>query len=197
MNGNIKWSEIIILLIIVAALEIVVLIGQETLSGMLGVILIFSPIYLIIILGKRADKYLKEKELQQSPYQAKRIMTIHEQNFYKYLKPVADELGLILLCQVTLSEIIQVPKGTVNYLNWFYKISSKHIDFVLCDSVFFPVLAIELDDSSHDKPKRKERDQQVNTFLQRAGIKIIHFRNWTPNQIRKDITEIIKPPIAV
>lgn len=62
--------------------------------------------YLFIILGKRADKYLKEKALQQAPCQAKRIMTIHKQNFYKYLKPVADELGLILLCQVTLSEII-------------------------------------------------------------------------------------------
>jgi hypothetical protein len=55
------------------------------------------------------------------------------------------------------------------------KIDRKHIDFVLCTHhPVVPVLAIELDDSSHDRPDRQERDRFVNACMNTAGLPILH-----------------------
>lgn len=133
----------------------------------------------------------------EMPYKRKRVLSNHEKNFYKALKPIADELNLILMCQVNLSELVYIPKGTENYMSWFGYLRERHVDFVLCNQDFSTAVVIELDDSSHDREKRKERDEKVNKILESAGIKIIHFRNWTPEQVKKEVTEIVKPPIAV
>lgn len=134
---------------------------------------------------------------QELPYRKKRILTEHERNFYSHLKAVSEELGLICMCQVCLSEIVFVPRGTENYMSWFGYLRGRHVDFVLCNQDFSTAVVIELDDSSHDREKRKERDEKVNKILESAGIKIIHFRYWTPEQIKKEVTEIVKPPIAI
>lgn len=135
---------------------------------------------------------------RQTPYQGKYVLTDHEKSFYyKALKPVADELGLIALCQVNLAAVIGIQYRVENYMSWFGKIKSKRLDFVLCNPDFFPVLVIELDDSSHDRPDRIERDQQVNLYLYEANIKILHFRAWTPEQVRQVIIETLKTPIAM
>lgn len=148
------------------------------------------------ITGQRAP-VIQQYE-RQTPYQGKYVLTDHEKSFYyKALKPVADEMGLIALCQVNLAAIIGIQYRAENYMSWFGKIKSKRLDFVLCNTEFFPVLVIELDDSSHDRPDRIERDQQVNLYLYEANIKILHFRAWTPEQVRQVITDTIKPPIAM
>jgi hypothetical protein len=55
------------------------------------------------------------------------------------------------------------------------KISQKHVDFVLCTPDHIsPILAIELDDKSHDQPKRRERDSFVDAAFASAGLPLIH-----------------------
>lgn len=56
-------------------------------------------------------------------------------------------------------------------------ISQKHVDFVLCDphTTRF-VLAVELDDRTHDKPYRRKRDLFVNAALRKAGINLLRVR---------------------
>ena len=60
-------------------------------------------------------------------------------------------------------------------------IAQKHLDFVLCDrhTTQF-LLAIELDDRSHDRPDRRKRDEFVNRVLAQAGVALIRFqaRRW-------------------
>ena len=57
-----------------------------------------------------------------------------------------------------------------------YKIQAKHVDFVICDKDMHIKVIIELDDSSHDKKDRKERDEFVDLILQSVGYKVIHSR---------------------
>jgi hypothetical protein len=46
---------------------------------------------------------------------------------------------------------------------------------VLCDrNAVRPLLAIELDDSSHNRADRKARDAFVDSALKAAGLPIIH-----------------------
>ena len=55
------------------------------------------------------------------------------------------------------------------------RIQSKHVDFILCDPSDLSIqCVVELDDSSHNRPDRQERDAFVNDALQAAGIPIFH-----------------------
>ena len=57
------------------------------------------------------------------------------------------------------------------------RINSKHVDFLICDRERLePRLVVELDDSSHSRPDRQSRDQNVDQFLASASLPIIHFR---------------------
>jgi len=57
-------------------------------------------------------------------------------------------------------------------------INRKSVDFVLCDKAYIsPKLAIELDDRSHERPDRQERDQEVERIFQQAGVPLLRLQN--------------------
>jgi very-short-patch-repair endonuclease len=52
------------------------------------------------------------------------------------------------------------------------------VDFVACDKKQLrPLFAIELDDRTHNQPKRIERDKEVERILHGAGIPLIRIEN--------------------
>jgi hypothetical protein len=54
------------------------------------------------------------------------------------------------------------------------------LDFVLVDSASYaPRLVVELDDASHNREDRRERDAFVDDVLAAVGIPIVHVR-WRP-----------------
>jgi len=56
-------------------------------------------------------------------------------------------------------------------------ISQKHVDFVLCepDTTRF-ILAIELDDRTHDSEDGQRRDRFLNEVLASVGIRLLRVR---------------------
>jgi len=68
------------------------------------------------------------------------------------------------------------------------RIQSKHLDFVACDPETFAVrFVVELDDKSHGRADRQDRDQFLDQAMQAAGIPIFHFpvkRNYAVADIR-------------
>jgi len=53
----------------------------------------------------------------------------------------------------------------------FNRVQAKQIDFLLCDRVTArPVLAIELDDSTHQRADRQDRDRFVEQVLEAIGL---------------------------
>ncbi len=109
-------------------------------------------------------------------YQAKYLLTKNEWAQYKKLKVIADEKGYVICPKVRLLDIIEPQKGHEKYKTLMYKIQAKHVDFVICDKDMHIKVIIELDDSSHDKKDRKERDEFVDLILQSVGYKVIHSR---------------------
>ena len=66
------------------------------------------------------------------------------------------------------------------------RVASKSVDFVIVDLASGDArLVIELDDRSHDRPDRRDRDALVDAALRVAGIPIARFR---PGQ-RLDISQ--------
>jgi hypothetical protein len=58
-----------------------------------------------------------------------------------------------------------------------FMVARHHLDFVLCDARSTRILAaIELDDRSHDSPKRKQRDEFLDQAFAAARLPLIRFR---------------------
>ena len=73
--------------------------------------------------------------------------------FFKILENLTNKLNFKLFTQVALYEII-----TTNNQEYFYKIKSKSIDFVITDEKCKIKLCIELDDPTHNRLDRIKRD---------------------------------------
>ncbi len=57
-------------------------------------------------------------------------------------------------------------------------INRKSVDFVLCDKAYLsPKLAIELDDKSHERLDRQERDREVERILHEANVPLLRLEN--------------------
>lgn len=139
------------------------------------------------------DKQI-EIPVEKIPYIRKNLMTKNEWSFYKQLKPIADELNLSILCKTRVADLVDIEKG-LSKSEWqtaFNRINKKHIDFILCKPEnLYPVLLIELDDSTHDTEKGKKHDEFVEKVLDKAGYKL--FRTRGTANLKEQIEAIIKP----
>lgn len=122
-------------------------------------------------------QYTDKNAEYQNAYQAADVFTRNERNNYITLKSAADKKGYIICPKMRLADIV-TPRNDPQYMSRFGKIKSKHLDFVIYDSDMRNIITvIELDDNSHNRPDRKERDEFVDYILQDCGIKIIHTRH--------------------
>lgn len=115
------------------------------------------------------------------PYFAKSLLTEREQAMFHRLREAFP--NHIILSQVALSQVIAVKPRTANAKSWFYKISQKSLDFVICRLDTCVLAAIELDDSSHDNAKQKARDADKDKALQDAGVKLLRFRKMPSKEV--------------
>lgn len=96
------------------------------------------------------------------------LLSNNEIKFYKLLKGITDKLGLSLFSQVSLYQIIKSKNQTA-----FNKIRSKSIDFVITDANSNIKLCIELDDPTHQRYNRVQRDNFLNGLFNILNIKLL------------------------
>lgn len=119
------------------------------------------------------------------------LLTNKEAKFYKSLKPIADKLNLSIFSKIRIADIVSAPKDTQNYIKWFNYIKSKHVDFVLFDDKFKPLLVIEVDDLTHDTAKGIKRDEFVDKVFNQVGLKILHIRLWKDEELTKQVVQAL------
>lgn len=187
------------------------------LGEFIGLAIIFailaSPIILIIFLVKKKTNKTPTQPPTQSQTQPQiiqqpitavqqpkkqypyivvpNLLTAKEYRFYQSLKPIADKYRLEIMCKVRLADLVLIPKQIANYMKWFNHVKAKHIDFVLCAPDMEPVLLIEVDDYTHDREDRKQRDEFVDSIFEEAKIKLLHIRTWTAEQLERYINEAL------
>jgi hypothetical protein len=129
------------------------------------------------------------------PYKVQdNFLSPSELAFYKVLESITRD-KLVIQCKVRLADIFYVSRPNENkgYSN---KINQKHVDFLLCHpSTIKPLLGIELDDSSHNQPKRQKRDAFVDNVFKATNLPLLHVKarqSYNPqellNQIKNAIT---------
>ena len=153
-------------------------------------LLILVAMFVAIILLLRL--YAQPKRF---PYQPRgRLVTKTELRFYRSLyKAVQDDFEIFAM--VRIADLLRVEPGTANYRKWLNKILAKHIDFVICDpGSLEPRACIELDDSSHQRPERMERDEFVDKAFESAGLPLIRIavqKSYPPREIRELIDQAL------
>ena len=126
------------------------------------------------------------------PYHRKKyLFSLGERPFFAALLHAVDHTQYHIFAKVRLCDIIGVNKGTGRYQSFFNRIQSNHIDFLICDKVNIrPLLAIELDDSSHQRKSRQQRDEFVDAALKAAGLPLLRIpaaHAYDPTKIAQQI----------
>lgn len=114
-------------------------------------------------------------DLESLPYRIRDdFLSSAELSFYLVLNNVVGDKAVICP-KVNLSDIFYVSRPNEN-LSYRGRISQKHIDFLLCEvGTMRPLVGIELDDSSHARSDRQNRDNFVDRVFQDAGLPLERF----------------------
>lgn len=137
----------------------------------------------------------KEAVTDELPYRLRDdFLSPAEFSFYKVLFTVVGS-QLTVLTKVNLLDLFFVMRPNENYA-FRGKIAQKHLDFVVCDSTTMkPLFGIELDDSSHQREDRQERDEFVQKVCEAASFPLLRFpvqRDYNPREIAAQIAPFIK-----
>jgi uncharacterized protein DUF2726 len=121
------------------------------------------------------------------------LFTASEAAFYVALLLAAGQ-RYVVFAKVRLADLCQDLDRWADTVA-FNQVSSKHVDFVLCDATTFrPVLAVELDDRSHLRATRRTRDALVDRIFRTMGLGV--YRQWVrrsydPAAIARGIEEAL------
>ncbi len=154
----------------------------------LYIVLFLILVAVIVFLTERLKEKTEKKEHEYLPYVKNTyLMTKAEHEFFKVLQEVVQDKYYIIP-QVQLSKIVRVNKYEKFKYKYNNMIDRKSVDFVLFEKeTFSPYLVIELDEESHQLPKREDRDHFVNAIMAKIGLRIEHIKtayNYDIQQIR-------------
>ncbi|MBQ7408635.1 MAG: DUF2726 domain-containing protein [Clostridia bacterium] len=124
-------------------------------------VIIFILFILFVLFKKRKPKvdYLLKSSL----------LTATEIQYFNVLQSIIGN-DLLILPQINLASIID-KKGANNFRTELF----RNVDFGLFDYNYRPILLIEINDNSHFRKDRKERDKRVNEICKSAGIPLVTF----------------------
>lgn len=126
-------------------------------------------------------------------------MSERERNFYILLKSVLPS-GFVIIPQVSVDKVLLIKAGIANRQAYLNRINRKSLDYVIFkEGTFTPVLAIELDDSSHLLNTRAIRDRFVNEACATANLPLLRIRvgdDLNENVVRKKVNEYLKLEVS-
>lgn len=132
-------------------------------------------------LVSRIQEWLMDEQAEKAgavlyPYHLRDdFLSPAELNFYRVLQTAVSGWATIFV-KVSLGDLFFAQTGEFGQ-NQAYrnKIDRKHVDFLLCDpQTVRPILGIELDDKSHQRPDRQARDRFVDKVFAAARLPVVH-----------------------
>ena len=126
--------------------------------------------------SKKPETVDNDEDIEKLPYRRKFLLTKNEYWFYKSLKEITDKYDFAVLAKIRFADLVEVSAEAdkKEYMKYFGKIKSKHIDFILCKKDnLYPELLIELNDSSHNTEDRIKRDEFIKKIAEKVGYKMV------------------------
>lgn len=118
-------------------------------------------------------------------------MTSSELSFYKTLHEAIN--GCVIIPQAHLSMFLDHEIKGQNWKAAFARINGKSVDFLICTNDMKPLIAIELDDNTHNQPDRKTRDGFVNSIIANTNMPLLRFKagEWDSGIIKHRIAQAL------
>lgn len=166
----------------------------------LSIIAIISLIVIVIIIKLTAN-YIKAlnsgtKKPNQYKYMRKQfIMTMSEKRFYEALQE-AIGTAYMIYPQAHFDLFLDHKVKGQNWRGALSTIQRKSVDFLICSRHYYsPLVAIELDDSSHLREDRAARDEKVEEICKSAGMPLVRFKatnQYSPNELLEKLAPYLK-----
>ncbi len=152
---------------------------------LVAIIIILAVAYILSNKNVSKEETDSPKQARQFLYSRKEhIMTAAEREFFHVLADVAQGQYYVFP-QIHLSALLSNETKGKYWKAAFQRVNRMSVDYVLCDiKTLQPVYAVELDDYTHDRPKRQQRDTGVEQMLYDAGIPLVRFRDY--KQLSRD-----------
>jgi very-short-patch-repair endonuclease len=152
--------------------------------------LLFLCVVAAIVLGLAERLFRPQRSgPREWPVYARPLLTEVEREFYTRLRAAIPQL--LVLCQVQIGQFVELKDSSRRreIRNRYDRLTA---DFVVCGEDFKPLLVIELDDMSHDRPVQRARDAKKDTVLAAAGVAIVRFRGLASvERIREEVSNAI------
>jgi hypothetical protein len=144
-----------------------------------------------VVLALALALYLASSE--SLPYtRHEKLFTAAERNFYFALK-AAVGTRYTIFGKVRVADLVKVTRKTDNKRGYraLAKIAQKHVDYVLCDPATLEIVcAVELNDSTHDRKERIDRDMFVTKVFSHIGLPIAWIKARQSYDIKVVLQEI-------
>ncbi len=139
--------------------------------------------------------YPPDTETISYPYHVRDdFLSAAELSFYQVLKSMMKDY-FVICPQVSLAELFYVDHPNVNRAA-MARIIQKRVDFVICDpTTMKPRFAIELDDSTHHRAHRMERDEFVERVFAAAKLPLLRIPAQTAYDTRA-LAEMFKAALS-
>jgi len=157
-----------------------------------SIILLFLVVVVLLIFKDWVDSHFHRPTL----YRYLKRTCIMTETERKCFKAIDQAIGgaYYIFPQVHLPSFLDNKIVGQNWRGAFRHVDEKSVDFVLCDKdKLSPILAIELDDRSHARPDRQERDREVERILADARMPLLRLKDHAAfgdiEKLKRDINE--------
>ena len=131
-------------------------------------------IFKLLRIGGQSQPTTEASQTEALPYrQRDNFLSPAELSFFHVLRQVAAN-HFHVCAKVRVSDLLYVVQRRSN-MGHANRIDRKHVDFVLCNpKTMQPALVVELDDSTHQRKDRQERDELIDAAFAAAELPILH-----------------------
>ena len=149
---------------------------------------------ILSILGIRPGGKEADSATEALPYRlTDEFLSPAERSFHGVLTNVVG--GQAVVCpKVNMADVFYVVRQKENF-SYRGRIAQKHLDFLLCDpKTMHPMVGIELDDASHARQDRQDRDAFVDRVFQTAELPLIHVpakHSYNPNELSAQLASYL------
>ncbi len=150
----------------------------------------------LLCLALVAGRGRRKSGSDPADYRAKALLSPWEVKAFAEIRADLPP-GYYVCPQVRLADAVQIVqrdpalrRGALN------RVASKSVDFMIIDGQGRIALVIELDDRSHDRSDRRDRDELVDAVLGRCAIPIKHIKPGQRVSVRTHLRELAMTSLA-
>jgi len=162
---------------------------------------VFAIVAVVVLVALVATALLRRAQ-DRSDYRAVDLLSPAEIEIYRCLTQLYG-MSASICPKVRLADLIMPQKGLdrSKFQTAFNRISAKHVDFVILRVEDLVVLGVvELDDRSHSRQDRIDRDGFVDDALRQCGIPVCRVkakRSYDLNELCAQLNDAFSPPASL